>query len=329
MAEVTHNYNHSFYYDEQDQRHIWPGYDAFPQTDSAISYIRRQQDKPFLLVLSWGPPHDPYFTAPDKFQQMYDRQKINLRPNIPAALEDSARRVLASYYAHCSALDQALGELLETLEQQGIADNTILVFTSDHGDMLLSKGQLKKQRPWDESMLVPLLVRYPAALGRRAQEKNQPINTPDLLPTLLGLSGIEIPGTVEGRDLSGALKSGEELPEDGALVILPVPFHEWNFSKGGREYRAVRTRQYTYARDLSGPWLLYDNEQDPFQDHNLVGNPQFAQVQARLEAMLQQKLKDTNDSFLPADEYMTKWKYRYDGNDSLRPASYYSALKKQ
>lgn len=327
VAEVTHDYNNSFYFDEKDQKHTWPGYDAFAQTDSAISYIQRQKNSPFLLFLSWGPPHDPYFTAPAKYQEMYDPSKINLRPNVPEALRDSAKRVMASYYAHCTALDKAMGDLLATLENEGIADNTILVFTSDHGDMLLSKGALKKQRPWNESMLVPMLLRYPAGLGRQAKQINKPINTPDILPTLLGLSNIAIPATVEGTNLSEALKGEKEYEKEAALVILPVPFHEWNFLNGGKEYRALRTEKYTYARDLNGPWLLYDNEKDPYQEENLVDNPKYATVQANLDKQLQQKLTATHDAFLPADEHMRQWKYRYDFDDSLRPASYYSQLR--
>lgn len=327
VAEVTHEYNNSFYFDEKDKKHIWPGYDAFPQTDSAISYIQRKKNKPFLLVLSWGPPHDPYNSAPAKYRSMYDPKKIHLRPNVPAARRDTAKIILSNYYAHCTALDKAMGDLLAALEKEGIADNTILVFTSDHGDMLFSKGAIKKQRPWDESMLVPMLIRYPKVFGRQEKQINKPINTPDILPTLLGLSNIAIPNTIEGTNYAEALKGKKEYEKDAALVILPVPFHEWNFSEGGREYRAIRTEKHTYARDLKGPWLLYDNEKDPYQENNLIDNPGYVSLQASLNKLLQQKLKSTNDSFLPADEHMKKWKYRYDYTDSLRPASYYQQLK--
>lgn len=322
--EVTHDYNNSFYFDENNERHTWQGYDAFPQTDSAISYIRRMKEDPFLLFLSWGPPHNPYATAPEQYRQMYDADQIQLRENVPEAMQDSARQVLAGYYAHCTALDKAMGDLLQAIEEEGLADNTIVVFTSDHGDMLLSRGELRKQRPWDESILVPMLLRYPARLGSESKQISKPINTPDILPTLLGLSGITVPGTVEGSDLSKALSGEEAYTKEAALIQFPVPFHEWNFQNGGREYRAIRTERYTYARDLKGPWLLYDNEQDPFQQHNLIDKAEYAEVQREFEELLQQKLKATYDDFLPADEYMIQWNYRYDRKDSLRPAGYYT-----
>ena len=321
VREVTHDYNNSFYFDENDQKQVWKGYDAFSQTDSAISYIKKNKENPFFLMMSWGPPHNPYHTAPEKFRAMYDPAKINLRENVPAYLQDSARKVIADYYAHITALDKALGDLMEALDKQGIADNTILVFTSEHGDMLFSKGVLRKQRPWDESIKVPMLIRYPEKI-KTARNIKGPINTPDLLPTLLGLSEIKVPKSIEGSDFSSSLLSGEDIENDGALIMLPVPFHEWNFSNGGREFRGIRTERYTYVKDLLGPWLLYDNAKDPYQQDNLVNEPAHAELQKSLEKVLQSKLKKTKDSFLTADEYMTQWNYLYDKQDSVRTTDY-------
>ncbi len=314
--EVTHDYNNSFYFDEDNERHTWPGYDAFSQTDSAISYIQRTKEQPFLLVMSWGSPHAPYHTAPQQYRQMYDPAAMEVNPNVPEELQDSARQMLAGYYAHCTALDDAMGQLLDAIEQEGIAQNTIVVFTSDHGDMLLSRGMMKKQRPWDESLRIPMLLRYPAQVS--PQQINQPINTPDILPTLLGLSHIAVPTSVEGSDLSQALEGEEAYNKEVALVQGVVPFHQWNFQRGGKEYRAIRTERYTYARDLQGPWLLYDDQQDPYQMNNLVGQQDHATLQNELDALLQQKLDAVGDEFLPADAYMKKWGYRYDFEDSVR-----------
>lgn len=328
VREVSHDYNSSFYFDENDQKHTWEGYDAFSQTDSAIGFIKKSKETPFLLVLSWGPPHNPYNTAPEKYKKMYDPAKLNVRPNVPAELQDSARNTLANYYAHCTALDDAMGKLMKTLDDQGITENTIVVFTSDHGDMLLTRGVFRKQRPWDESIRVPMLIRYPEKLGKKSIIINKPIGTPDILPTLLGLSQIKIPSSIDGKDVSQGLLQPNKYPIDAALIMLPVPFHEWNFSNGGREYRGVRTERYTYAKKLNGPWLLYDNKTDPYQQNNLVNKPEYKALQQSLELTLAKKLKKNNDTFLPADSYMKLWNYTYDHKDSLRPPSYYAELKK-
>ena len=322
VREVTHDYNNSYYFDENDQKQIWEGYDAFAQTDSAISFIQKNKDNPFALVMSWGPPHDPYPTAPQDYKDLYDWNTIKLRPNVPLALQDSAKRVIANYYAHITALDTALGKLLDELEKAGLAENTIFVFTSEHGDMLLSKGALKKQRPYDESIKVPMLIRYPKKLGEQSRRLKNPINTPDILPTLLGLSGLSIPETVEGKDFSRNLIQGNDIDNDAALIMLPVPFHEWQFKNGGREFRGIRTNRYTYVKDLKGPWLLYDNERDPFQMDNLIGKAGFTKLENSMETILMKKLAERNDSFLPADKYMTQWNYLYDRTDSIRPANY-------
>lgn len=317
--EVTHDYNSSFYFDENDVRHEWPGYDVFPQTDSAISFIDKNKNNPFLLVLSWGPPHDPYQTAPEEYRKMYDPARLKLRPNVPDSLQAKARKDLAGYYAHCTALDKSAGDLLNALKRAGIEENTILLFTSDHGDMLYSQGKVRKQKPWDESVLVPLLVHYPAGLGVVKRELALPFSNVDILPTLLAISNMEIPETVEGNNYAAVL-TGRQKPtgNEAALIQVPVPFHENNFLNGGKEYRGIRTKRYTYVRDLQGPWLLYDNAKDPFQLKNLIGSPAYADVQAKLERTLRAKLADAKDHFLTADEYMRQWNYRYDGKDSLR-----------
>lgn len=321
VREVTHDYNNSFYFDENDQKQYWEGYDAFSQTDSAISYIRKNKDNPFLLMLSWGPPHNPYHTAPEEYKKLYDPAKITLRPNVPEEFQDSARQIIADYYAHITALDKAMGDILAAVEKEGLSDNTIIVFTSEHGDMLFSKGVLRKQRPYDESIKVPMLIRYPEKISK-PRAISGPINTPDLLPTLLGLSGINVPKTVEGIDFSKPLIQGNDISNDGALIMLPVPFHEWQFMNGGREFRGIRTDRYTYVKDLAGPWLLYDNQIDPFQQNNLVDLPKYKNLQDSLEKVLKSKLRQTNDEFLPADYYMTKWNYLYDKNDSIRNKNY-------
>ena len=137
------------------------------------------------------------------------------------------------------------------------------------------------------------------------------------MPTLLGLSGVCIPKSVQGEDWS-ALIRGAPAPDDNAVLIAcPTPFGEWTREKGGREYRGVRTRRYTYVRDLSGPWLLYDNETDPYQLTNLANKPEHAALQARLEADLQKLLKRTNDDFQPGPAYIAKWGYTVDKSGTV------------
>lgn len=314
--ECTHNYNRSFHYADTPERIPWEGYEPFPQTRMAADYLRDRAKtadaEPFALFVSWGPPHAPYHTAPDKYREMYAGRELTLRANVPADHRAQAQKDYLGYYAHMTALDDCVGELMKTLEATGLAENTIVVYTSDHGDMLHSHGFMKKQQPWDESLRVPLLVRWPAGRGKQRRATAARIDTPDIMPTLLGLcgEGNRIPDAVEGRNLADVILGKERPDLDYApIMTCPAPFGQWSRLKGGREYRGVRTERWTYCKDLNGPWLLYDNAADPFQRNNLVGNGAHAKKQRELEALLRHRLQETNDEFLPGDEYIRRSGY--------------------
>lgn len=310
VCECTHDYNHSLYYDGNDQTpKYWPVYDAFAQTEDACSFIgaHAKSADPFCLVLALGPPHFPLNNAPEKFQAMYRNREIQFRPNVPPESRAKAAEDLRGYYAHMAAVDTCLERVLTTLDQTGIAEDTIVIFTSDHGDMMMSQGLTTKLYPWDESIRVPFLVRYPRKLGTRGRKLNTLVNSPDIFPTLMGLAGLPIPASVEGANLSAAMTSGPK-PDDGkgTLLSLPVPITEAR-THGFAEYRGLRTRRYTYVRSIHGPWLLYDNQTDPFQMHNLIGRAEAKQPQAKLDHALDAELKVRKDEFLPAGEYVRRF----------------------
>lgn len=320
VLECTHNYNNSQYYAGDDPtKRFWEGYDAIAQTRDIQQYIkaRREKDNPFLAMLSWGPPHNPYQTAPEKYQKMFKAEDIILRPNVPEKNAQNAKKDLAGYYAHIAALDDCMGGLVDTIQKAGIAENTILVFTSDHGDMIGSQGERRKQRPWDEAAKVPFLIRYPDRLGKKGKQIDMPFGTPDIMPTLLGLSGLNIPKGVEGTDYSTVLEGSKKAPDDVALIECPSPFGEWLRKQGGKEYRGIRTKRYTYVRDLEGPWLLYDNQNDPYQQTNLAKNPEYAELQTQLDKKLMAKLKEHGDQFKSGWDYVKKWKYQTHRNGTM------------
>ena len=314
VLECTHDYNDSHYYaNANDTRSRWEGYDAIAQTHDAQRYIReRDRENPFLLVLSWGPPHNPYDTAPEEFAHLYDPDNIQLCPNVPADVADEARQWLAGYYAHCSALDACAGDLLATLDQEGIAEDTLFIFTSDHGDMLGSQGLVRKQKPWDESIRVPFLLRYPARFGRQGREIDALLDAPDIMPTLLGLCDLPIPDAVEGLDFTPCLEGGEDPSGGVALLACYHPFGEWHRDNGGCEFRGLRTRHYTYVRTLKGPWLLYDNTSDPYQLENLIDRSAYTDLQVELDYELQRRLEAAADQFFPGADYLEKWNYQVD-----------------
>jgi arylsulfatase A-like enzyme len=323
--ECTHDYNHSLYYagDDGSDRLTWPGYDAIAQTREMQRWLsERDPAIPFCYFLSWGPPHDPYDQAPAEIVAQFDPASIALRPNVPGERAAEARSNLAGYYAHIAALDACVGDLLGTLDSLGIAEDTIVVFTSDHGDMHGSQGQMAKEQPWDESILVPFILRYPAALGRAARTIPMGLDTPDILPTLLGLAGQPVAGTgarLPGRDLSPVLRQEATPDDEPALIMCVSPFGVWNRTLGGKEYRGLRTVRHTYVRDLAGPWLLYDNAVDPYQMTNLVNLPGYASLQSDLDARLLAKLDAIGDPFREGAWYIEQWGYTVNPGDGTVP----------
>ena len=314
-AECDHNYNHSHYYTgSSDVKQFWDGYDAFAQTKDAQQYLRQRarSRQPFILFMAYGTPHFPHATAPAEFKALYPPEQIKLPPNVSAAQQQKARQEAQGYYAHCTALDRCVGDLLATLAETGLAANTIFVFTSDHGEMLGTHGvpPTTKQVAWSEAAQVPFLLRLPAGSGRVVQT---PLTTPDILPTLLGLAGLAIPQVIEGEDLSPLIRAGRDA-DRAALYMGVAPFVRAEFAK---EYRAIRTSRYTYVRGLEGPWMLFDDEKDPYQMNNLAGQPEHAALVRELEARLQNQLKRIGDTFRPGPEYIREWGYEIGAHGSV------------
>lgn len=307
-AECDHNNNRSHYFTgDSNKKHFWKDYDVFAQTADAQSYIQAHSDDeaPFVLMLSYGPPHPASPKAPQEYLDMYPVDDIVLSPNVPQEHAQEARLKLQNYYALGTAVDQAIGDLMQTLEETQMADNTIFVFTSDHGGMIRSHGlpSAWKQVAWDESSHVPFLMRYPAAHGD-GRVVTTPFNTPDILPTLLGLSDVEVPETVEGEDLSTLVTDGHEVADRSVLYMSVAPI-----VGQGEAYRALRTDRYSYVHHVDGSRQLFDNVKDPYQMNDLIDDVAFATLSDHLETELQAKLKAIGDDFRPATSYIEQWGY--------------------
>ena len=321
VHNCTHDYLNSFYYADSPKPIPIDGYEPQQQTQLAIEFIESHRDRPFCLVLSWGPPHDPYSAVPERFKRLYDPSGIELRPNVPPEKADESRRDIAGYYAHVTALDASLGRLLDKLDELNLSENTLVVFTSDHGDMLGSQGQIRKQRPWEESISVPLIVRKPGQVppGRTSDAL---ISIVDLLPTILGLCGLDGDSGMQGRDLSQTV-TGTDDGEKDVLLTNPCPIGQFRRSQARQEvllanpcpvddYRAMRgwwglrTRHHTYARRLDGTWVLYDNDADPYQMSNLAEDTDYADLRQELDGRLTQRLEEVGELMLPWDELIRR-----------------------
>jgi len=323
VNNCTHKYIDHFYCADTPEEIRFKGYDAFVQTDLAIEYIKKNKDRPFCLFLSWGPPHNPYNLVPDEYKQRIPLDEIELRANVAertvvdhllkrdtpsrklqatrkqrrAVLEDDERlkeQNIQGYYAHTAALDDCIGKIRDALRQAGVADDTILVFSSDHGDMLGCHRMALKQMPFEESINVPFLVEFPRSVprGKRTDALVTPI---DVMPTLLSLAGLTCP-EVDGKDLSDAARGVASDQRDAVLIMKLLPGGGPYVANAITPWRGVRTKRYTYAHLLDyGPWLLYDNQEDPHQLNNLIGEPAYAALQARLETRMREVMQEAGD----------------------------------
>ncbi len=316
-ANFEHNYNRSYFTDNDGNLVIWDGWDAEAQTTHTIDYLNnRDSDNPFCLFLSWGQPHHPYRLAPQEYLDMYDPDAIEGRPNCP----DVPARDLWGYYAQTTFLDDQFQRLLDALDEMDLSEETIVVFTSDHGDMHGSHGLYKKQWPWNEATKVPFALRFPGIVPTGGVVET-PISVIDIMPTLLGLAGLPVPDRVEGVDLSPFLRGERSDPPESVLIMNPCPFSigdkrgedQYPEFKGMRfEYRGVVTDRYTYVRTIDQPFLLFDNREDPYQMTNLINNKKHADTQKRLDGLMRSHMNEIGDDMRPSDFYYKHFGIEFD-----------------
>jgi len=262
-----------------------PGWEPDVQTDLAVEFIKKNKDAPFCLFLSFGPPHNPYI-APKEYVEMYKGKELTARPNVPGGKAGSLRE----YYAMTTSLDSCMGRINDALDNAGISEDTIVVFSSDHGDMLGSQGHRLKQRPWEESINIPFIVRYRRKI-KKAQVRDWLVSSVDVMPTLLGLCDISIPSQVQGRDYSSTFLGKSKDERDAAFLF--------NVHRGGgpgTDWRGIRTKEWIYAYHFSGDWVMYDLKNDPYQLKNLIANPMFAAKKDELREQLESMRKALGES---------------------------------
>jgi arylsulfatase A-like enzyme len=291
-SECSHRHFRPTYFRDTPEPITEDRFEPEVWADRGIEFLEGVGNAPFFLVVAMGPPHDPY-GAPERYMARYDPERLTMRPNWVEGTPGGSRRDVAAYYAAITAVDEQVGRLLAALDRLGRRDDTIVVVTSDHGDMLGSQGRRLKRKPWEESIRVPNLVRYPAGIeaGRTGDLLFSHV---DFAPTMLGLCGLPVPGEMQGRDLSAALLGGDVEGPGSVFLQIFVPFLG---DESPRPWRGVRTSRHLYARTEDGPWLLYDLERDPFERSNLAEDPAHAATREALDRTLSEWMERAGDSW--------------------------------
>jgi arylsulfatase A-like enzyme len=315
-----------------------PGYETDELTNLLIKYLKKKGEeqrtgrgKPFFAVLSVEPPHDPY-GAPQRFMGRFNPQHIELRENVERSskFRENVPRDLTAYYAAIEALDWNYGRVIQTLEETGLYFSTHILFFSDHGDMLGSHGLYGKAVPYEEAIRTPMIIsggqpRYDGWLNGRVPVLTSQV---DIAPTTLGLCGIPKADWMVGTDYSHyrynktadlytyeydwiAHSTRAVFPEpdsvylqnivpDGKRGIVTNPLLG---NPGATSWRGLVTKEgwkYVCFNDFS--WLMFNLNEDPYEESNLVYNNKYRNERKKLIERLKQWVADTGDEFtVPKD----------------------------
>jgi arylsulfatase A-like enzyme len=268
-------------------------------TDFAIEFLKENKNKPFSLVLGYKTCHGP-FTPPPRHAETYGEAEAKVVPNlttpaiyrpIPGGVGGVNRTEIASgkqsvktnlgMFRGLRAIDENVGRLLETLDQLGLSDNTVVVYSSDNGYYLGEHGLGDKRSAYDEAMRIPLIVRYPKMVAKGTTRDEMVLNI-DLAPTLLELAGLPVPQEMQGKSWKRLLESTEKL-SDWRSSFFYNYFLERPF--GTPSVTAVRTSN---AKLIKYPgheeWTeLFDLQKDPYETKNLIADPAYVELKTRLE----------------------------------------------
>jgi arylsulfatase A-like enzyme len=324
-----HDYYNTYYHTESKEKIFYgPGvYEPDGQTDLALQWLEcsaRKSSSPFTMVLSWGTPHDPWNdgNVPAEYRAMFNGTSFPDPPNYKpsndpyadgwATLSTTDRASLESwrrnYNAMTTNLDWNFGRLMQYLEDSGLAENTIVVFSSDHGEMFGSQGRRAKNIFYEEAARIPFLLRWPGHVPA-GRVSDACLSTVDFAPTFLGLLDLPVTGRMDGGNYAHLALHQAGPEPDCAFLQGTGATANWNT---GHEWRAVRDKQYTYAkfrieRSGAAQELLFDNTADPYQMTNLAQDAQHQTALGQLRNKLAEKMQAVSDTFEASTFYRDHW----------------------
>lgn len=267
-----------------------PDYKAVSAGISALKELA-EQNGPWALFIGPVGPHDPYI-VPKQFLRLYDPQNLPMPPAFEDSLEDKprvyqrmrrqywsqlsgeeVRQAAAHYWAYCTMEDAMLGEVLDVLEASGEAENTVVIFLSDHGDYCGAHGLYLKGVPaFRQAYNIPCIIRWPEGITDPGREIDEFVSLADFAPTFLELAGLSVPEDLTGQSLVPFFRA--EVPEDWRDAM----FTQFNGVELYYSQRAVITKKYKYVYNGFDFDELYDLESDPHETVNLVERLEYKPV---------------------------------------------------
>ncbi|WP_100010044.1 sulfatase-like hydrolase/transferase [Lentibacillus sediminis] len=292
VLEFSSDAYNTVVYDNDNESVKLPGYRVDALTDAAIRYIDHHQNEPFFLFLSHLEPHQQNhrdeYVAPDGYREQYISRWT---PPDLASLGGSSQQHLPGYYGMVKRLDEALGRLIDTLTSLNLLDNTIILFTSDHGCHFKTRTAAYKRSCHESSIRVPTAIQGPGFDG--GGRVNELVSLIDLPPTLLDAAGIEVPSEMQGRSLLPLLKGDKQgWPEEVFVQISEtqvgrcIRTQRWKYSVKAVDKDPVND---SFSEEYHEEFL-YDLQNDPYELTNLVGFKSHQEVSQTLRERLIQRI---------------------------------------
>ena len=292
------------------------------QADQACRFIEENKGRPWILNVSMLEPHMPFFgcrdgqydpkeipmfsnadhipgknpeegPVPSHVLKRYQRWRDKGYEHLDLSTEEGWRQMTAQYLGLCSLIDTHLGRILAALRESGQEDDTLIVFTSDHGEMMGSHRQLGKRFLYGESSGIPLMIRLPGQ--KKSARLTGPTSQIDLFPTLLDLLGQEVPEELHGRSLASSLREAVQSGSDEVSLIDKASecvIVEQDFSRSIRTPDGWRYSMYV----PNAEWELFDLNNDPGERYNLAARPEYLEKAKELHEKILSWQERTSDS---------------------------------
>lgn len=268
-------------------------------TNQVLRLIEENRNRNFMITASWSPPHD-LWVIPEPYYSMVDRKKIRLpgTRNLEAwdargpskqlgdlVGEEGIKEYVAIYHGMVKYMDDQIGRVLKTLDDLGLSRNTLVLFTSDHGDMVGAHGCVGKSifNFFDDLVRIPLMMRFPGRI-KPGTVVNKPVSQIDYMPTLLDYMGLPIPQNVHGRSMRPLIEGRAE------------KWRDYAFCQRGSGARMIRTERYKYVFSRTPHVVaLYDLQEDPHEDRNLARDGTHAATVRMMHTRLREVMEADGD----------------------------------
>lgn len=298
MPPAAHKYGHAEYsktprethepYVFQEEEELT--HSAFVASETC-GFLERNRNNTFFAIAGFYAPHTP-INPPQKYVDMYDLDHIpypkkgprdEFLPFLKDVPKEHWKKVIAYYLALVTHVDECVGQILDKLDELGLSEDTLVIFTSDHGEYLGDHGRIQKGWPGHDVIIrVPLIMRYPRKIEKNLRISNL-VESVDIVPTIIDFCGIQRPNSFQGISLRALIEGKTTEHKDEIMVDM--------FNPRGYRGTTIRTERYKYYLDTDGKEFLFDLENDPDEFYSLIEDEKYKEILSKMRKSMILKLQ--------------------------------------